>query len=106
MTRTLTVNYLGNMAIRAAMSVSERLSVIWSLGTCRPIQSTDNLLKASGLLSAQLCPLPHHSFSDYSPSQVFLVAWSNAFTQVAPPLFLLLHNCMYWFLHIKKEPDF
>lgn len=53
-TRTLTVNYLENMAIRAAMSVSERLSVIWSLGTCRRIHSTDNLLEAEGL-SAPLC---------------------------------------------------
>lgn len=53
-TRTLTVNYLEYMAIRAAMSVSERLSVIWSLGMCRRIHSTDNLPKAEGL-SAPLC---------------------------------------------------
>lgn len=53
-TRTLTVNYLEYMAIRAAMSVSERLSVIWSLGMCRRIHSTDSLLKAEGL-SAPLC---------------------------------------------------
>lgn len=67
-TGTLTVNYLEYMAIRAAMSVSELLSVIWSLETCRRIHSKDNLLKASQLLSAQLCPLPNHSaFSDYSP---------------------------------------
>lgn len=104
MTRTLTVNYLGNMAIRAAMSVSERLSVIWSLGTCRRIQSTDNLLKASRLLSAQLCPLPHHSVSLIIHLHMFfLVAF---YTSSFPPLFFLLQNYMYWFIHIKKEPDF
>lgn len=43
--QTLTVNYLENMAIGAAMSVSEPLSMICSLGTCRPIQLTDCLPK-------------------------------------------------------------
>lgn len=71
-TRTLTVNYLENMAIRAAMSVSVRLSVIWSFGTCCRIHSADKL-KASQLLSAQLCPLPNHStLFDYSPWRKFL----------------------------------
>lgn len=54
MTRTLTDNYLENMAIRAAMSVSELLSVIWTSGTCHRIHLTDNLLNAYGL-SNTLC---------------------------------------------------
>lgn len=53
--QTLTVNYLENMAIGAAMSVSEPLSMIWSLGTSRPIQLTGCLRKctASQFLAAQ-----------------------------------------------------
>lgn len=54
LTRTLTVNYLECMAIRAAMSVSQLLSVIWSLETCCRIHSKDNLLTASQALSSLL----------------------------------------------------
>ena len=103
--RTLTVNYLEYMAIRAAMSVS----VIWSLETCHRIHSTDNLLKASQLLSAQLCPLWKHSaFPDYSPWYKFLACWLSiyAFTQIASySCFSLLKQIYSIFRKIKQSSD-
>lgn len=111
-TGTLTVNYLGNMAIRAAMSVSERLSVIWSLGTCRRIQSTDNLLKVSQLflLSCVHCQTILLSLIihlDRNLSSCCLESGSNSsafFLSLISADTLELHTCMCQLIYAFMPP--
>lgn len=102
------------MAIRAAMSVSQLLPVIWSLGTCRRIHSTDNLLKAEGL-SAPLCSVvsvakPFYFLWLFTLTEMSLrLPGSHAFAPIVwgllPPsvLILGLRRADFWFVSKNKK---